>query len=267
VIVKTPALVLRRHPYTETSQVVTWLTPDAGRINTLLKGALRPKSPFLGQVDLFYTCELLYYGRNPDGLPVTREAFALDTRARLREDWRACAVASYLCSLVSRAAPPRATRSAVYDWLSAALDDLAANGGSIDILCFQELRLLYLLGLAPRADRCLVCAATPPESGQVMFSARDGGWRCEGCRPDARRGAGAPVPAPAIRLVAAWQRAGDPETARREAAAFSAREAAQRLLGSFIAYHIEMPPGPRGAALDILSRHPARSVDRMPPLR
>ena len=266
-IVKTPAIVLRRHPYTETSQVVTWLTPDAGRLNTLLKGALRPRSAFLGQVDLFYTCELLYYGRNPDGLPVAREVTPLDLRARLREDWRACAVASYLCALVTRATPAQATRGAIYAWLADALDDLAAHGGSIETLCRQELRLLHRLGLAPRADRCLVCAKPPPVSGNVSFSPREGGWWCPDCRFATRRDDGMRIPAEAIRLIAEWQRNARPADAERAPLPFSTRDAIQRALGVFLSFHLDAPPAPRVAALDILARRPARPVDRTLPLR
>jgi DNA repair protein RecO (recombination protein O) len=242
--------------------VVTWLTPEAGRINTLLKGAFRPKSPFLGQVDLFSTCELLYYEGAPDGLLVTREVSPLNARTLLRKDWRACAVASYLCALISRATPPRATRNKIYEWLTSALDDVAANGGSVNMLCYQELRLLQLLGLAPRVDRCLLCSISLPESNEVTFSAREGGWWCDDCFSGARPANGVRVSAAAVRLIEVWQRASDPAVVRAHPASFLARDAAQRLLGLFTAYHLEMPASPRTAALDILSRQPAQPVDQ-----
>jgi len=62
-ILKSPAIVLRFNPFANTSRVVVWLTRDHGKLATLVKGAQRPKSPFLGQFDLFYTCELLFYAR------------------------------------------------------------------------------------------------------------------------------------------------------------------------------------------------------------
>ena len=50
-------LVLRVFPITETSLVVHWLSPQAGRIGTVAKGARRPKSPFRGKLDLFHLAE------------------------------------------------------------------------------------------------------------------------------------------------------------------------------------------------------------------
>lgn len=237
--------------------MVTWLTPDRGRLNTLMKGALRPKSPFLGHVDLFYTCELLYYSKATEGLPITRECTALNTRPRLREDWRACAVASYLCSLLSRAIPEKASRESIFRWLEAALDELSLHGGSVPALCWQELRLLSLLGLSPRFGHCRQCGA---EAGgaDVPFSIADGGWRCVRCRNHEALRHVVWVPGPILTQLAAWQAAPDPAQARSARFSFSQRSALERLPGLFISHHLDVAPDPRSAALDILSRHPPR---------
>ena len=63
VILKDTAIVLRVAPVSNTSRMVQWFTPAYGKITTLIKGAQRPKSAFLGQFDLFYSCELLFYAR------------------------------------------------------------------------------------------------------------------------------------------------------------------------------------------------------------
>ncbi len=262
-ILKTSAIALRLHPYTETSRVATWLTPDRGRINTLIKGAMRPKGGFLGQYDLFYTCELLYYARTSDGLPITRECSPIATRPALRTDWRACALASYLCSLVSRATPAQATRRAMYDWLEAALDDAAARGGSAPALCWYELDLLRRLGLAPRLAACRSCGGSVPSTGEVAFAYAEGGWYCPRCRAalaSAREQVW--VPADSVRHLLAWQQSDSPTAARQDLPAFSAQEGIERALGLFVAHHLDTPPGSRAAALDILSRFPMRPVDR-----
>ena len=53
-------IILRTRPFTETSLVVEWLTEDAGRISTVAKGARRPKSPFIGKLDLFYEADFSF---------------------------------------------------------------------------------------------------------------------------------------------------------------------------------------------------------------
>ena len=81
--VKTEATCLRISPWSRTSHVVSWLTPS-GRVATLVKGAVRPKSAFLGQYDLFYRCDLLYYARASGDLHALREVTPRNLRAHLR---------------------------------------------------------------------------------------------------------------------------------------------------------------------------------------
>ena len=52
-IARTAAIPLACYPYSSTSRVVHWLTRYHGKVSTLLKGALRPKSPFLGDKQHF----------------------------------------------------------------------------------------------------------------------------------------------------------------------------------------------------------------------
>ncbi|MCO5043792.1 MAG: DNA repair protein RecO [Kiritimatiellae bacterium] len=265
-ILKTPAIVLRMHPFTETSRVVTWLTPANGRINTLLKGALRPKSAFLGQVDLFYTCELLYYAKLTDGLPIARECTALNARTALREDWRACAVASYLCSLLARAIPEKASRQDIFDWLNAALDDAAIHGGSIPVLCWQELHLLKTLGLAPRLATCRECGGGPDEPN-VPFSIAEGSWRCSRCRAGTATPNAIGIAASLLEKLSGWMSVSSPMVARTTRLSFEQRTALGRFAGLFLAHHLDISPAPRAAALDILSRRPPRPVDQNVALR
>ena len=76
---KAEALCLAVHPWSRTSHIVRWLTPR-GTLATLVKGAVRPKSAFLGQYDLNYTCELVYYARARGELHALRECVPRERR-------------------------------------------------------------------------------------------------------------------------------------------------------------------------------------------
>ena len=65
-IESTAGVVLRLRPLTETSLIVNWLTRDFGRIATVAKGARRPKSPFRGQIDLFYVVDGMFLPLAPN---------------------------------------------------------------------------------------------------------------------------------------------------------------------------------------------------------
>lgn len=93
---KAKAIVLDVRPWSRTSHVVTWLVDGFGTLATVVKGATRPKSPFLGQYDFFYTCEIVFYLRSPSGVHILKECAPLKIRDGLRGRWRECALAGYI---------------------------------------------------------------------------------------------------------------------------------------------------------------------------
>ena len=93
--IKTPAICLRISPWSKTSHIVTWLTPS-GKVTTLVKGAVRPKSAFLGQYDLNYECEIVYYAKERGEMHAIRECSIIDMRENLRGEWRLLAMAAGL---------------------------------------------------------------------------------------------------------------------------------------------------------------------------
>lgn len=257
---KTEAIVLRWYPVSETSRVVSWLTPDHGRLATLLKGALRPHSAFLGQYDLFQTCELLYYARPHEGLMITREVCPLRSRSRLRTDWRACGVASYLCGLVGRITPPEAAQAELFHLLNEALDELAGEGASAPLLFWFELRLLEVLGLAPRLQRCLDCGREAQPGRQPGgFAPIRGGWLCPACYP---RDAADHLPLlpDVLALLTSWQRAPSSRSARTTRLTARQQAEVERILASFMVHHLEQPLTGREIALDLLARQLPRAA-------
>lgn len=254
---KTSAIVLRFYPYSNTSRVVSWLTPDEGRVATLVKGSQRPRSSFLGQYDLFYTCELVYYARERTGLHIARECAPLKTRDRLRTDWKAAAAASYLSDLASRVSPPNAPHPEVYDLLDAGLDVLAAGGVNTAFLFWMELRVAGALGLAPRLRRCLECGQElRPGARTSHFSYARGGILCGRCGPQAAEGA-ARIPADVLAMLIGWQRAKTPQGALGTHCTARQMSEIERLLGLFLEYHLDTRLPARAIALDVLKRRVA----------
>ena len=151
---KAEAIWLDIRPWSRTSHIVTWLT-RSGRVATLVKGAVRPKSAFLGQYDLNYTCEVVFYSRSRADMHALRECSPTDMRDALRGDYRAMAVAGYFRRLVQDFAPSGPDCRAWYEALAAALDRLCAGPGDAatvgEVLRF-ELAVLGLLGLRPEIE-------------------------------------------------------------------------------------------------------------------
>ena len=149
--VRDEAICLSIWPWSQTSHVVSWLTPR-GKVGTVVKGAVRPKSFFLGQYDLNYTCDILYYGRAHGDLHALRDCQPLNRRDALRDDYRALALAGYFRWLAADFAPVGPDCAAWFDLLSAALDALADAAPPLQSLLRFELDVLHLLGLSPEIE-------------------------------------------------------------------------------------------------------------------
>ena len=228
-IIKTQGIVLAVHPWSQTSHVVTWLTPDYGPVTTLVKGAVRAKSAFLGQYDLFYRCDLLYYARASGDLHALREVTPRNLREHLRGDWRATALAGYAAELVRELAPPGAESSTWFGFLDAFLEP--APG--VDLLgrfIKLEKGLLDLAGLSPDFS------GLDPNAPWTPFALDSG--RC---------GSGTRTVRLAPRTVAALRRPDAPDVSPGE------KKDAVRFLGVFLSYHIERPPDIRRALVSLIS--------------
>ena len=237
-IIKTQGIVLAIRPWSQTSHVVTWLTPDHGPVTTLVKGAVRAKSAFLGQYDLFYRCDLLYYARASGDLHPLREVTPCNLREHLRGDWRATALAGYAADLVKDLAPANAEAAAWFSFLDALLFRLECPGGSqlvatasaLQELVRLEMEILQLAGWAPDFSNM------DPRAEWTPFAIDLG--RC---------GEGARTVRLSPRTVAVLARPDAPGYALETV------KDAVRFLGVFLSYHIERPPDIRRALVSLIS--------------
>ena len=143
--VKTEAVCLDIRPWSRTSHVVSWLTP-MGKVATVVKGAVRAKSQFLGQYDLNYTCDIVYYARAKGELHALRECTPIEMREGLRNDYRKLALAGYMRRLVAELAPMGEECGAWYELLRRDLEDIRPT---TENLIQFELEVLGISGLAP----------------------------------------------------------------------------------------------------------------------
>ena len=151
-ILKSTAICLAIHPWSRTSHIVRWLTPG-GPITTIVKGAVRPKSAFLGQYDLNYTCEILYYARAKGDLHALRECSPLNLRTPLRTNYRALVLADYCRQQAGELAPAGPEALSWLDLLANTLDRLAAGETNlVRSLIRFELNALDLAGLSPELE-------------------------------------------------------------------------------------------------------------------
>src|SRR5438445_6488303 len=112
----TTGLILRTYPLTETSLIVHWLTPDAGRISTVAKGARRPKSPFRGKLDLFYLADFSFTRSRRSDLHALREVSLRERHGILRQDLGYLQQASYCAALIQQTTETETPLPGVFDF-------------------------------------------------------------------------------------------------------------------------------------------------------
>ncbi len=249
---RTRGIVLDWAPVSETSRIVSWLTPDRGRLATLVKGSQRPKSFFLGQYDHFYTCDLVYYDR-PLHTHLAKECFPLKLRPRFRSDWKAAATASYMAGLILHVSPPEVPAAPMFRLCDAALDHLGRVGAARGLVFWLELQVLQHLGWAPQLQRCLQCGGVPPATGaDWWFAPRRGGLLCPACRGSE---AATRLTAAGRARLAQWQQAATPQQAGLvEAGPHHAGAELEAALGGFLDFHVEHGTAGRRVVLDLLRR-------------
>jgi DNA repair protein RecO (recombination protein O) len=255
-IAKTEAIVLRVVPYSNSSHIVTWLTPDQGKLSTMIKGAMRPKSMFLGQYDLFYTCELLYYRKEYNGLHIAKECSPINTRSELRSDWRSAACASYISDMMQRVSYRGGHQPELYQLTKVALDSLTQQKSKTQFMFWFELHLANLLGIKPQFENCTSCKADIVASKQTRISFSHGGLICERCAGiEAGHGTHtASIGADIVSMIKSWQAADTPKSLQNVHCSTNQLLALRDILGTFISFHLEMNPKSRSKAFEIMEQ-------------
>jgi DNA repair protein RecO (recombination protein O) len=153
VVNRSTGLILRTRRLTETSLIVHWLTARDGRIATVAKGALRPKSPLRGKLDLFFKAELTWVRSRHSELHALREVGLLDSHAALRRDLGWLHQAAYAAAFIEQTTETDTPLPAVFELFDGLLLHLPNQPAQAATLFAFELKMLGELGLSPNLAR------------------------------------------------------------------------------------------------------------------
>ena len=179
------AICLRTSDYSETSQVLQFLTRGSGVARLLAKGSKRAKSKSGGAIDLLSEGDLVY-AASGSGLGTLMEFTETDSRGELRRDARKLYAAVYMLELAGEMLAESDPHPEVYDLLHNSLARLGQpDAPTAAVLAFYQWRMLVSVGLLGQLARCAVCdQPVLGESGAsrgAYFSASEGGLLCRDC--------------------------------------------------------------------------------------
>src|SRR5579875_2098155 len=160
----------------EADRIVTFLTPEHGKVRAVAKGVRKPKSKLAGRLEpMTRVALLLWRGRELD---IVSQAEVLDHYREIREDLDRMPAAYTMLEAVDHVAVERHSSPTVYRALTGALRTLAESPSPVLLGAFL-FRLLALEGVGPVVDSCASCGESDP---LVSFDEHVGGFLCPSCR-------------------------------------------------------------------------------------
>lgn len=233
------AICVRKADYSETSQVVAFLTRSGGLVRLIAKGAKRTKGPSMGAIDLLSEGDLVYIPAR-GGLGTLAEFSESVSRAKLRTDARRLNAALYILELAGEMLAEADPHPEVFDLLHNGLQRLnEPDAPAPAVVAWFQWRLLRHVGLLGDLRKCATCGqdaapAARTAGREVVFSSALGGLVCPDCQTAAGDKRGVDDAALAgLAILAAAQAGKSVRLPDREA------NAVNRLL----AYHAQMQLG------------------------
>lgn len=162
--------MLRAVDFSETSRIVTFLTPARGRLACMAQGARRPKSKFAGLLDTFNRLEIVYAWKGGRGVQTLTDADLLSGYGPIKRDLDKCLYAAFPLEMAYKAAHEDAPSHELFACLADGLDALAGWTGDAGMhACWTAMRLLGIAGYEPELSRCVLTGEALPESPGFVY--------------------------------------------------------------------------------------------------
>jgi DNA repair protein RecO (recombination protein O) len=185
--VVTPALLLRSVDYADADRIVTLLTLRFGKAAFIARGARRSKKRFGGALQALSLLSVEVTESDAQ-LGTLMQAQLTRSFPRILAELPRMDAAFAALLLVRELSPEHEPDDAVFSTTLGLLDALEREQAvpACVRLCFQ-VRLLALLGFAPRFDRCGSCGKQPKPGQAAEFDPRLGHISCRDCGGGAHR--------------------------------------------------------------------------------
>lgn len=193
---QTEAFVLKKTKLGEADHILTFLTPEYGKIQAVAKGVRKPGSKMAGHLELLTHSRIfLAQGRNLDTVTACQ---TINAFLSVKEDLDLTAQGLYLSELAFHFTTEHQENRKIFELLLKTIqylcDSAASNRqpiapqpstlnlkpSSLILLRYFEIQLLKESGYGPELQQCLACCK-PLEPVINYFHAPSGGTLCPDC--------------------------------------------------------------------------------------
>ena len=244
---KTEAIVIRTFPLKEFHKIITFYTPDFGKIKAVAYGVKSPKSRLGGSLELLNHGTLIFQYRENRELQNITDFNLINGFDTLHSDFTRITYGCYFAEIVDSIASEGVASPEIFDLLQTTYQFLV-NAEDVPLLARGfEIKFLDRAGYGPELSRCVHCSSpmngssvnensTATNSFGMGFSVRYGGVLCANCKN--RDGAAFTITPGSCELLKMLRRAEWERFNRIRASAGNHTEL-KRVLGSFIEYYTE----------------------------
>src|SRR6266550_2387503 len=143
----TEAILLRKRKFSDTSLIVSWCTELIGCVQTIAKGARRPKSPFAGKLDLFFEAEISIVRSRKTDLHTLAEVVLKNPFAGIRSNYLRTQTAAYFVELIEICTERDHHEPELFSLLRRAFGFLDANDPILRAVSHFETELARIAGV------------------------------------------------------------------------------------------------------------------------
>jgi DNA repair protein RecO (recombination protein O) len=143
----TAAILLRKRKLSDTSLIISWCTESLGCIQTVAKGARRPKSQFAGKLDLFFEAEIQIARSRKSNLHTLTEVVLRNPFGGIRQNFGRTQAASYFVELIEICTESDHHEPELFELLQRAFNYLDGNDPNLRAILHFETELARIAGV------------------------------------------------------------------------------------------------------------------------
>jgi DNA repair protein RecO (recombination protein O) len=175
---QTDAIVIKKTKLGEADTILTFYTPDRGKIQGFAKSLRKTKSKMAGHLELITHSRVTFArGRNLDTITGSQ---TIDSFVPLKNDFKLMSYALYVIELVNQFTPEHYEDYKLFRLLLETLKNLCQTDDIETLLRFFEIHLLSEVGYRPQLQQCVNCRKVL-EPVTNTFSPASGGVLCPEC--------------------------------------------------------------------------------------
>ena len=148
---------MRTTKYGESDLLVSFFTPDKGRLKGVAKGARRSRRRVVNCLDIFSLTNLEYELRAKGDLHFLHSGKLINAYPGLRTDFGALSKASYMIELAEVLFPLGVVDREMFELLEGSLDALSNGKNPGFVTVMFEMRAMALGGYGINLEKCCIC--------------------------------------------------------------------------------------------------------------